>query len=117
MKVDVIVQNVGIEGKTDFTFTIASEEKSLLDEAINNIQKSINYKEVIIDDEIAKVSIVGVGIRSHAGVAAKAFQALSENEINIGMISTSEIKLTLVIEKDDLEKAVKVLHDVFELDK
>jgi aspartate kinase len=117
MKVDVIVQNVGIEGKTDFTFTIATEEKSLLDEAINNIQKSINYKEVIIDDEIAKVSIVGVGIRSHAGVAAKAFQALSENEINIGMISTSEIKLTLVIEKDDLEKAVKVLHDVFELDK
>ena len=117
MKVDVIVQNVGIEGKTDFTFTIATEEKSLLDEAINKIQKSINYKEVIIDDEIAKVSIVGVGIRSHAGVAAKAFQALSENKINIGMISTSEIKLTLVIEKDDLEKAVKVLHDVFELDK
>ena len=117
IKVDVIVQNVGIEGKTDFTFTIASDEKSLLDEAINKIQKSINYKEVIIDDEIAKVSIVGVGIRSHAGVAAKAFQALSENEINIGMISTSEIKLTLVIKKDDLEKAVKVLHDVFELDK
>ena len=117
MKVDVIVQNVGIEGKTDFTFTIATEEKILLDEAVNKIQKSINYKEVIIDDEIAKVSIVGVGIRSHAGVAAKAFQALSENEINIGMISTSEIKLTLVIEKDDLEKAVKVLHDVFELDK
>ncbi len=117
IKVDVIVQNVGIEGKTDFTFTIATEEKALLDEAINNIQKSINYREVIIDDAIAKVSIVGVGIRSHAGVAAKAFQALSENEINIVMISTSEIKLTLVIEKDDLEKAVKVLHDVFELEK
>ena len=66
---------------------------------------------------IAKVSIVGVGIRSHAGVAAKAFRALSENEINIVMISTSEIKLTLVVEKDDLEKAVKVLHDVFELEK
>ena len=117
IKVDVIVQNVGIEGKTDFTFTIATDEKDLLDGAIEKIQKSINYKEVIIDDEIAKVSIVGVGIRSHAGVAAKAFQTLSENEINIGMISTSEIKLTLVIEKDDLEKAVKVLHDVFELDK
>ena len=117
MKVDVIVQNVGIEGKTDFTFTIATEEKGLLDEAINNIQKSINYREVIIDDAIAKVSIVGVGIRSHAEVAAKAFQALSENAINIVMISTSEIKLTLVIEKDDLEKAVKVLHDVFELEK
>ena len=117
IKVDVIVQNVGIEGKTDFTFTIATEEKSMLDEAIENIQKSINYREVIIDDAIAKVSIVGVGIRSHAGVAAKAFRALSENEINIVMISTSEIKLTLVVEKDDLEKAVKVLHDVFELEK
>ena len=89
----------------------------MLDEAIENIQKSINYREVIIDDAIAKVSIVGVGIRSHAGVAAKAFRALSENEINIVMISTSEIKLTLVIKKDDLEKAVKVLHDVFELEK
>ena len=117
IKVDVIVQNVGIEGKTDFTFTIATEEKSLLGEAIDNIQKSINYREVIIDDAIAKVSIVGVGIRSHASVAAKAFRALSENEINIVMISTSEIKLTLVVEKDDLEKAVKVLHDVFELEK
>ena len=117
IKVDVIVQNVGIEGKTDFTFTISTDEKVLLDDAIENIQKSINYRELIIDDAIAKVSIVGVGIRSHAGVAAKAFQALSENEINIVMISTSEIKLTLVIKKDDLEKAVKVLHDVFELEK
>ena len=117
IKVDVIVQNVGIEGKTDFTFTISTDEKALLDDAIENIQKSINYRELIIDDAIAKVSIVGVGIRSHAGVAAKAFQALSENEINIVMISTSEIKLTLVIKKDDLEKAVKVLHDVFELEK
>ena len=89
----------------------------MLGEAIDNIQKSINYREVIIDDAIAKVSIVGVGIRSHASVAAKAFRALSENEINIVMISTSEIKLTLVVEKDDLEKAVKVLHDVFELEK
>ena len=78
-----------------------------------------NYTQITgnVEKNVAKVSIVGVGIRSHAGVAAKAFQALSENEINIGMISTSEIKLTLVIEKDDLEKAVKVLHDVFELDK
>ena len=67
--------------------------------------------------QLLKFLLLVLGIRSHAGVAAKAFQALSENEINIVMISTSEIKLTLVIEKDDLEKAVKVLHDVFELEK
>ena len=73
MKVDVIVQNVGIEGKTDFTFTIATEEKSLLDEAINKIQKSINYREVIIDDEIAKVSIVGVGIRPNSNTYNRNF--------------------------------------------
>ena len=106
-----------LNAKPSYYLSYAKKKKNLLINTINNIQKSIKYKEVIIDDEIAKVSIVGVGIRSHAGVAAKAFQALSENEINIGMISTSEIKLTLVIEKDDLEKAVKVLHDVFELDK
>ena len=106
---DVIVQNVGIEGKTDFTFTIDSDEKSLLDKVVPIIQESINYKDILIDNQIAKVSIVGVGIRSHTGVASKAFRALAEHNINIGMISTSEIKMTIVIAKNDLEKAVRVL--------
>lgn len=117
IQVDVIVQNVGIEGKTDFTFTIDSDEKSLLDRVVPIIQESINYKDLLIDNKIAKVSIVGVGIRSHAGVASKAFRALAEHNINIGMISTSEIKMTIVIAKNDLEKAVRVLHDEFELEK
>lgn len=117
IQVDVIVQNVGIEGKTDFTFTIDSDEKSLLDRVVPIIQESINYKDILIDNKIAKVSIVGVGIRSHAGVATKAFRALAEHNINIGMISTSEIKMTIVIAKNDLEKAVRVLHDEFELEK
>ena len=117
IQVDVIVQNVGIEGKTDFTFTIDSDEKSLLDRVVPIIQESINYKDILIDNKIAKVSIVGVGIRSHAGVASKAFRALAEHNINIGMISTSEIKMTIVIAKNDLEKAVGVLHDEFELEK
>ena len=117
IQVDVIVQNVGIEGKTDFTFTIDSDEKSLLDRVVPIIQESINYKDILIDNKIAKVSIVGVGIRSHAGVASKAFRALAEHNINIGMISTSEIKMTIVIAKNDLEKAVRVLHDEFELEK
>ena len=117
IQVDVIVQNVGIEGKTDFTFTIDSDEKSLLDRVVPIIQESINYKDILIDNQIAKVSIVGVGIRSHAGVASKAFRALAEHNINIGMISTSEIKMTIVIAKNDLEKAVRVLHDEFELEK
>ncbi len=117
IQVDVIVQNVGIEGKTDFTFTIDSDEKSLLDRVVPIIQESINYKDILIDNKISKVSIVGVGIRSHAGVASKAFRALAEHNINIGMISTSEIKMTIVIAKNDLEKAVGVLHDEFELEK
>ncbi len=117
IQVDVIVQNVGIEGKTDFTFTIDSDEKSLLDRVVPIIQESINYKDILIDNKIAKVSIVGVGIRSHAGVASKAFRALAKHNINIGMISTSEIKMTIVIAKNDLEKAVRVLHDEFELEK
>lgn len=117
IQVDVIVQNVGIEGKTDFTFTIDSDEKSLLDRVVPIIQESINYKDILIDNQIAKVSIVGVGIRSHTGVASKAFRALAEHNINIGMISTSEIKMTIVIAKNDLEKAVRVLHDEFELEK
>ena len=117
IQVDVIVQNVGIEGKTDFTFTIDSDEKSRLDRVVPIIQESINYRDILIDNKIAKVSIVGVGIRSHAGVASKAFRALAEHNINIGMISTSEIKMTIVIAKNDLEKAVRVLHDEFELEK
>ena len=79
--------------------------------------QGITYDEIIVDENIVKVSLVGVGMRSHAGIASKAFNALADAGINIQMISTSEIKITLVINKDKLEEAVKVLHDAFELEK
>ena len=79
--------------------------------------QGISYDEIIVDENIVKVSLVGVGMRSHAGIASKAFNALADAGINIQMISTSEIKITLVINKDKLEEAVKVLHDAFELEK
>jgi aspartate kinase len=79
--------------------------------------QGITYDEIIVDENIVKVSLVGVGMRSHAGIASKAFNALADAGINIQMISTSEIKITLVISQDKLEDAVKVLHDAFELEK
>ena len=117
IEVDVIVQNVSVSGKTDFTFTVATEDSSAAEEALNNNMQGITYDEIIVDENIVKVSLVGVGMRSHAGIASKAFNALADAGINIQMISTSEIKITLVISQDNLEDAVKVLHDAFELEK
>ena len=115
--VDVIVQNVGHDGMTDMTFTVhrtdfAKALKILRDQ----VKPHIKCREVSGDDRIAKVSIVGMGMRSHAGIAAHMFRTLSEEGINIQMISTSEIKITVVIEEKYLELAVRVLHKAFELD-
>ena len=117
IEVDVIVQNVSVSGKTDFTFTVATEDSSAAEAALKNNMQGIAYDEIIVDENIVKVSLVGVGMRSHAGIASKAFNALADAGINIQMISTSEIKITLVISQDKLEDAVKVLHDAFELEK
>ena len=117
IEVDVIVQNVSVSGKTDFTFTVATEDSSAAEAALKNNMQGITYDEIIVDENIVKVSLVGVGMRSHAGIASKAFNALADAGINIQMISTSEIKITLVINQDKLEDAVKVLHDAFELEK
>ncbi len=117
IEVDVIVQNVSVSGKTDFTFTVATEDSSAAEAALKNNMQGITYDQIIVDENIVKVSLVGVGMRSHAGIASKAFNALADAGINIQMISTSEIKITLVISQDKLEDAVKVLHDAFELDK
>ena len=117
IEVDVIVQNVSVSGKTDFTFTVATEDSSAAGAALNNNMQGITYDEIIVDENIVKVSLVGVGMRSHAGIASKAFNVLADAGINIQMISTSEIKITLVISQDKLEDAVKVLHDAFELEK
>ena len=117
IEVDVIVQNVSVSGKTDFTFTVETEDSSAAEAALNNNMQGITYDEIIVDENIVKVSLVGVGMRSHAGIASKAFNALADAGINIQMISTSEIKITLVISEDKLEDAVKVLHDAFKLEK
>ena len=117
IEVDVIVQNVSVDGKTDFTFTVSSEEKETVNKIIESIRDKVEFKELIVNSDIAKVSLVGVGMRSQAGVASRAFKALSENDVNIQIICTSEIKLTMVIDKSFTEKAVKVLHEEFELEK
>lgn len=116
IEVDVIVQNVSVDGKTDFTFTVSSDEQATVQNIIDNIKKDVNFRELIIDSSIAKVSIVGAGMRSQAGVASAAFRALSENDVNIQIICTSEIKITMVIHESLVEKAVQVLHDEFNLD-
>ena len=117
ISVDVIVQNISVNGKTDFTFTVDSEDAEQVKSILENKQSGLDYKDLLIDADIAKVSIVGAGMRSHAGIASKAFVTLSNESINIQVISTSEIKLTLVIEDKYLELAVKCLHKAFNLEK
>jgi aspartate kinase len=113
--VDMIVQNAGVHGLTDFSFTVPRNDYARAKRLIEDVQKHIGAKELIGDDRIAKVSIVGVGMRSHCGIASKAFRALSEEGINIQMISTSEIKISVVIDEKYLDLAVRVLHDAFDL--
>ncbi|MDA7800952.1 aspartate kinase [Gammaproteobacteria bacterium] len=117
IEVDVIVQNISVDGKTDFTFTVSKEDEHATSEVIKQMKNSLDFDDVIIDSQIAKVSLVGVGMRTHAGIASTAFKALSENDVNIQMISTSEIKITIVINESAVTKAVKALHEAFELDK
>ncbi|HLT13123.1 MAG TPA: aspartate kinase [Marinobacter sp.] len=117
IEVDMIVQNVGQDNKTAFTFTVHRNDFKRAQEVLRGISSEIGAGEVGGDSKIAKVSIVGVGMRSHAGVATKMFEALSKEGINIQMISTSEIKISVVIDEKYLELAVRALHSAFELDK
>ena len=117
VEVDVIVQNVSIDGKTDFTFTVSTDDQEAVENTIESIKEEVNFRELIIDSNIAKVSIVGAGMRSQTGVASTAFKALSDNDVNIQIICTSEIKITMVIDKSLTDKAVNILHEAFELDK
>tara|TARA_B100000953_G_scaffold50513_1_gene38895 strand:+ start:326 stop:1537 length:1212 start_codon:yes stop_codon:yes gene_type:complete len=117
IEVDVIVQNVSVSGKTDFTFTVATEDRQEVEKVLKDKMTGISYDELIVDESIGKVSLVGVGMRSHAGIASTAFNALADAKINIQMISTSEIKITIVIDVNQLEDAVKTLHKAFNLDK
>jgi aspartate kinase len=115
--VDVIVQNVGHDGMTDMTFTVHRNDYKKAIKILNDqVKPHIKCRAVSGDERIAKVSIVGMGMRSHAGIAAQMFRTLAEEGINIQMISTSEIKITVVIEEKYTELAVRVLHKAFELD-
>ena len=114
--VDMIVQNVGHDGLTDFSFTVNRSEYAKALEILKPIAAHIKAREVQGGDKIAKVSIVGVGMRSHAGIASTAFRTLAEEGINIQMISTSEIKISVVIDEKYMELAVRVLHKAFGLE-
>ena len=116
--VDMIVQNIGASGHTDFSFTVnRSEYQKALDVLASERGKSFKAREIIGDKRICKVSVVGIGMRSHVGIASRMFKALADEGINIQMISTSEIKISIVIDEKYLELAVRVLHRAFELDR
>jgi aspartate kinase len=113
ISVDMIVQNVSQSGTTDFTFTVTKADFKKALQITAEVAKGIEAKDLISDENISKISVVGVGMRSHAGVATKMFQALAAEGINIQMISTSEIKVSVVIDAKYTELAVRVLHDAF----
>jgi aspartate kinase len=113
--VDMIVQNTSVEGFTDLTFTVPMADFQRTIDLIQGVAKDIGVDKVVGDEEIAKVSIIGVGMRNHAGIASKMFETLSQENINISMISTSEIKISCVIEEKYTELAVRALHDAFGL--
>jgi len=115
--VDVIVQNIGADNTTDFTFTVDKSNFSKAENILKDTSSSLGGGLVEADDDIAKISIVGRGMRANAGVASKMFQALADGEINILMITTSEIKISVVIKRGEMEQAIKALHDAFDLDK
>ncbi len=116
IEVDVIVQNVAEDNTTDFTFTVGRGDLARAEEVLQRTADELGAREVRSDSKIAKISVVGVGMRSHAGVASQMFQALADVNINIQMITTSEIKISVIIEEKFLELAVRALHSSFGLD-
>ncbi len=115
--VDMIVQNISLEGFTDITFTVSKKDLKDAQKIVEATAKKVGADQVEIDDQVAKVSIIGVGMASHSGVAARMFKALAKESVNIMMISTSEIKISCIIQRKYMELAVSVLHDAFELEK
>ena len=118
VNVDMIVQNISEEGRTDMTFSCPTDQVARAQKAMDDANGTIiNFAELIADTDVAKVSVVGIGMRSHTGVAAKMFQCLSAEGINIKVITTSEIKISVLIDRKYMELAVQALHDAFDLDK
>ena len=113
INVDIILQSVGRDGTKDITFTVPKSDGKTAVQSINSLKDSLNYKEVTLDEAVAKVSVVGAGMESHPGVASKMFEALYDSGINIRMISTSEIKISVLIDAEYADKAVRAVHDAF----
>ena len=113
INVDIILQSVGRENTKDITFSVPKGDAKTAMESLSALKESLNYKELTVDETIAKISVVGAGMESHPGVASKMFEALYDAGINIRMISTSEIKISVLIDAEYADKAVKVVHDAF----
>jgi len=116
IEVDVIVQNIGADNTNDITFTVQKKDAVAASKLLEGIVSEMGARGIEVDDKVAKVSLVGVGMRSHAGIASRMFEALSKESINIQLITTSEIKISVIIEEKLLESAVRALHVAFELD-
>jgi len=116
IEIDMIIQNIGADGTTDFTFTVHRNDLQEAKDVLTQVSNELGAREVKCDDKIVKISLVGVGMRSHAGIASKMFKALAEEGININMISTSEIKISVVIDEKYLELGVRTLHSAFDLE-
>ncbi len=119
VNVDMIVQNISDEGRTDMTFSCPTDQVARAEKALHAIKEKgeLNYAELVTDNDVCKVSVVGIGMRSQSGVAAKMFKVLSDEGINIKVITTSEIKISVLVDRKYMELAVQALHDAFELDK
>ena len=119
VNVDMIVQNISEEGRTDMTFSCPVDQVKRAEQAMNAAKESgeINFHDLVADEAVAKVSVVGIGMRSHTGVAAKMFEVLSKEGVNIKVITTSEIKISVLIDRKYMDLAVQALHDAFELEK
>ena len=117
VSVDMIIQNASSQGFTDLTFTVSKKDMKEAQKCVEATAKDIGAQKVEVDDDVAKVSIIGVGMVSHSGVAAKMFKTMADEGINIMMISTSEIKISCVIQRKYTELAITVLHDAFQLEK
>ncbi|HBZ45656.1 MAG TPA: aspartate kinase [Maritimibacter sp.] len=119
VNVDMIVQNISEEGRTDMTFSCPTNQVARAEKALTDAKEKgdINYREIVADTDVAKISIVGIGMRSQAGIAAKMFKVLAQDGINIKVITTSEIKISVLVDRKYMELAVQALHDAFELDK
>ena len=119
INVDMIIQNIAEEGRTDMTFSCPTDQVMRAEKALNDAKAAgeLNFADLIADTNVAKISAVGIGMRSQSGVAAKMFQTLSDEAINIKVIATSEIKISVLVDRKYMELAVQSLHDAFELEK